>query len=223
MLFDLAFSECFVECFNASRPSVEICASRVHKSLMFNVGYDDCLFRCNVTVMNTGSCACPNHCFGNGRCHDDERGCVCLSGFSGRDCSLFDCSSSVCENKGECAIASDGFGICKCASGFTGFDCSTPVSASLSPPLFPSLFPNEQTWFHDKYGDAHPLFNASAVATIRLELSAFDYEYMIAPANEKNASHVHVTALIHNQVLDLAQKMKMSLKGERDLFFFFDS
>ncbi len=72
---------CGDTCFNASKPAVSICASRLHRTIRYNPG-SSCLFHCNVTALSVGSdCGCPNDCGDNGSCQ--QGACVCQAGWTG--------------------------------------------------------------------------------------------------------------------------------------------
>lgn len=58
--------------------------------------------------------------------------CVCISPYSGSDCSQVICSP-VCLNSGTCIVGGEGTAICSCTSGFEGTDCSTVVAAGSCP------------------------------------------------------------------------------------------
>jgi hypothetical protein len=208
VLFAAALAvECSDKCYDPSKPSILICASRLHRTMPINVG-SSCLFHCNVTALSVGACGCPNGC-PNGSCSGGK--CVCNAGFAGADCSLLDCSVNACAH-GSCEVGKDGFGLCVCDEGFTGPLCAVAVASNLQPPNLSSLFPDERVW-HDIYGDDHPLFNMTAVTTVRLQVAPHDYEYLVAPSNDHNASKVPCVALISNQALSVYQPMFLSLKG----------
>ena len=56
---------------------------------------------------------CPNSCFGNGICMGIS--CLCNTGWSGKDCSVYDCKDvNNCSGFGECV----GPNQCKCRGGW---------------------------------------------------------------------------------------------------------
>jgi hypothetical protein len=114
-------------------------------------------------------------------------------------------------NNGDCLLGSDGFGLCACSAKFTGPFCNISVVAANNAPVLPPLFPT--VWRDTKYGDEHPLFNMTAVATVRLVMRESDFLYMIDPRNEHNESKVPVSIILHNEVVSLDISGKISLKG----------
>lgn len=109
----------------------------------------------------------------------------------------------------------DPVGLCTCDAGWVGPYCETPRASYLSTPAFPSQFPNEAPYQpHDEYHDQHPVFNVTTVATIRLTVSDWEYEYMVSPSNIRNASKVSAHMVFDNGVISKTfSSIGLSLKG----------
>ena len=127
---------------------------------------------CAVMTYYYGSCGCPNDCFESykqGKCSMDGT-CSCEFGWAGKDCSLVTygnpCSlhgTLIPRGSDENEFPID---YCDCDDGFTGIDCSSPVfSAGFLP--WGNIFDGSEYTKEDKYGDNHPIWNTSLIATIR--------------------------------------------------------
>lgn len=68
----------------------------------------------------------PVPCLNGGKCVDEINGyhCVCLPGFTGRQCAtnIDECEFSPCENGATCVDRINGFE-CVCRRGFSGIRC----------------------------------------------------------------------------------------------------
>ena len=127
---------------------------------------------CMVMTYYPGPCGCPNNCFADsdqGVCGPDGT-CSCSDGWTGQDCSLVDIGNP-CSLHGQ-LIAPDSessvfpFSYCQCDNGFTGVDCSSPVFTDGYLP-WGNIFEGDPYTSKDEYGDDHPLWNTSLIATIR--------------------------------------------------------
>lgn len=107
--------------------------------------------------------------------------------------------SSLC-NHGTCDDSSFPIPVCVCEAGWTSTFCNVPVS-NLSSVAFPSLFPNETTYYDDPFEDLHPVFNLSSVASIYINLPEVDYLYLIDPRNAFNETKKSASFFFHNEVM----------------------
>ena len=82
------------------------------------------------------------------------------------------------------------FTYCRCDAGWTGTDCST-AEFSLGTVPWGTLVGDDSDVYtsQDKYGDAHPVWNISVLATIRVTLKNEDYLYLLQPWNLYNESY----------------------------------
>lgn len=175
----------------------------------------NCYDQCYVMTQYQGSCGCPNDCYqsyGQGRCENSK--CVCINGFTGDDCSL-PTSGHSCSNHGKIVDDNFPFFYCECDNGFTGTDCSTPVFSFGSTP-WGTLFPGDVYSDKDDYGDDHPIWNISVLATIRLDLNPDDYLYLLNPQNLESDIYfpctMHFDSGRHN-VQTSIENVGMRLKG----------
>jgi hypothetical protein len=128
--------------------------------------------QCSVMTYYPGPCGCPNNCFEaskQGQCSGDGM-CVCEKGWTGKDCSLV-AYENLCSYHGKLIPRGSEdsefeFDYCLCDDGFTGIDCSSPVFSSGTLP-WGNVFDGEEYTKEDKYGDDHPVWNTSLIATIR--------------------------------------------------------
>ena len=73
-----------------------------------------------------------SRCSYNGECNADQT-CTCSQGYSGVDCSLFNCSQvNNCSNAGTC-VAPD---VCACDEAYDGPACAYPAAANENAPQF---------------------------------------------------------------------------------------
>ncbi|KAF0698167.1 hypothetical protein As57867_011166, partial [Aphanomyces stellatus] len=85
-------------------------------------GTTSCVCKCGYSGA-TCAIGCLNSCSGKGTCGADNT-CACNHGFTGRDCSQYDCpigtDSMVCSGNGRCLENAT----CACRPGFQGANCS---------------------------------------------------------------------------------------------------
>lgn len=127
---------------------------------------------CFVMTYYPGPCGCPNNCFegfNQGTCTADGV-CACAEGWTGRDCSLVSkgnpCSLHGTLVEPDSEKSKFPFAYCQCDSGFTGVDCSSPVFSDGYLP-WGNIFDGDAYTSKDMYGDDHPIWNTSLIATIR--------------------------------------------------------
>lgn len=86
------------------------------------------------------------------------------------------------KDRGTC-IQVSGYDTCLCQAGYGGFDCS--AKTPLLPAIAPAFGPSEPSQYtsNDKYGNNNPLFNEATIATIWLEVSQSDLEWMMNAVN----------------------------------------
>ncbi len=169
-----------------------------------NLGASGC-YMCSCLTMTyyEGICGCPNDCFsdfGLGHCSDDGT-CSCNSSWGGKDCSL-PMYGNVCGLHGKIIMPNDKssafpFEYCQCDDGWTGIDCSSPIFRGKSLP-WGNVFDGDYYTSEDKYGDDHPVWNISTLATIRLEMNESDYVNLLQPWNLYNQTYAKVNVYFDN-------------------------
>lgn len=142
--------------------------------------------------------------------------CVCDSQWSGYDCSL-PSITNICSNNGEIINDNDGSFICICNDNYTGIDCSTNIFEFGNAPwgnILPSTS-DEEYQPSDEYGDNHPIFNVSTLASIRVTMLPDDYVYLLTPSNfEANNNYVHSNITFYNNKYNFTMKnIGIKLKG----------
>ena len=145
----------------------------------------DCYSYCGVAVLYAGRCGCPNDCgadSGHGSCSVSNASalCVCTAGWGGPDCLSVRCPSNGCGGHGTCVSGVGAADYCRCEAGYTGTYCSEPV---LRMPQPVGVFPNAPPLFSPAYayGDLHPVFNVSVLATWDITMSPEDLLHVIDP------------------------------------------
>ena len=64
---------------------------------------------------------------------------------------------------------------------------------------YPNLFPNETDyWAKDKYEDFHPIFNLSQIASVHLQMSEANLEYILNPLNSYTQDYVSANFTFKN-------------------------
>lgn len=172
-----------------------------------------------------GLCGCPNDCFADlhrGRCSTSgtSRTCICKAGYSGRDCSL-PTSVNTCSSHGTLLTPGEtesifDFDYCHCDTGWTGTDCST-VEFALGTVPWGTLIGNDSDVYtsKDKYGDNHPVWNISVLASIRVTLKEEDYLYLLQPWNLYNHSYKPGSVSFDNgHVQETFQNVGVRIKGQ---------
>lgn len=179
---------------------------------------EQCYDACFIMAYYQGTCGCPNNCgayFGHGECLNNS--CVCAQDFTGIDCSL-PSSSNDCSLHGKVMTPTSSksefpFVYCQCDDGWTGTDCSTPTLNIGSTP-WGTLFDTEEYTSEDKYGDDHPIWNISVLATVRIELNESDYLDLLQPWNLYNESYAHATVHFDNgNVRETIENVGFRVKG----------
>ncbi len=173
-------------------------------------GTADCLWKCNVTALWPGTCLCPGNCSGQ-PC--TSQGCSCEAPWGGRDCSVLGtCEGAPC-NHGSCETDQSGALFCNCEAGWTSSWCDVRTP-SLQQVAFPLLFPDEPQYFDDCFGDSHPMFNLSTVATICLTMTDEDYAYIVDPQNSVNETKRPATVWFRNEVMSVTSAVGVSISGQ---------
>eukprot|EP01033_Poteriospumella_lacustris_P012876 gene12876-9208_t len=169
------------------------------------VDTDYCYATCGLMAQYAGSCGCANDCqaaVGQGKCDSSVGLCICSPGWGGNDCSLPK-AGNPCSYHGELVVGGSTksqfpFDYCVCDAGFTGVDCSSPLFAGSALP-WGELYPDVPQYApSDAYGDAHPVFNVSHFATIRVVLDDNDYVSLLLPDNLYNESYAAATVFFDN-------------------------
>mmetsp|Transcript_7027 Transcript_7027/g.29856 ORF Transcript_7027/g.29856 Transcript_7027/m.29856 type:complete len:617 (+) Transcript_7027:25-1875(+) len=155
-----------------------------------------CDVRLNVTgIMYAGDCGCPNDCMSmsfQGSCQNGT--CVCEDGWGGPDCSQVVCPEFDCRSRGVCQ-AGNSTAYCECEAGFAGTDCNI---ASVTVPPVTETVPSTQYSSWDDYGNDHPLFNVSTVATVKLTMSESDLQWLLDPTNKYSKEYMPADFWIYN-------------------------
>lgn len=165
-----------------------------------------CYGVCGVMVYYEGICGCPNDCsasVGQGKCSELNM-CTCSEGFGGYDCSI-PILGSVCTSHGKLIEGSSvessfPFDYCVCETGWTGTDCSSEIVISNNTP-WGTLFDDAVYSSEDIYGDDHPIWNISTLATVRIELDNDDYIDLLQPWNLYNETYASATMHFDNGVV----------------------
>eukprot|EP00030_Apusomonadida_sp_AF-17_P003014 a343836_39.p1 GENE.a343836_39~~a343836_39.p1 ORF type:complete len:612 (+),score=203.34 a343836_39:197-1837(+) len=185
-----------------------------------------CFFGCNASVLWPGPCGCPNNCgaISNlGTCVTSTGSCKCAPNYGGPDCTtLVSCGANArvaCSGHGNC-VQGPAIATCACDSGFTGTTCSAPLANWLTTPAFPPMFPNEPVYYADPYGDGNPLFNTSVIATIRIQMSPQDYEYLLVPSSAYDQDDVRANMSFTNGLISFDLSVGVRLKGAYSRRFF---
>jgi len=97
-------------------------------SCPFDCVNGECIEELGFCKCETGFCSetcttdlvCNPSCKNNGFCDVSLGECVCISGYTGQDCSSLVCNP-VCKNEGTCDLTT---GTCDCEPGYSGEDCS---------------------------------------------------------------------------------------------------
>ena len=163
------------------------------------------IFQTQMGFVSPGVCGCPNNCnnqtidgFSKGVCQPSGT-CQCIKGWTGDDCSTADCSKSsqTCLGNGKCGSVEDS-DVCQCKTGWTGDDCSVPLV-----PITPvkSTIPSTQYSSWDNYGNNHPIFNESTIATIHLTIDDSDLLFLLNPDNKQSDTYVKSGFLFYNQII----------------------
>lgn len=189
--------------------SVTFCGTDMltHSTSFEAMDTDHCYATCGLMAQYEGICGCPNDCLSSvkqGSCDTSSLVCVCAPGWGGEDCSLPTVENS-CSFHGKLILAGSSdskfpnFDYCSCDANWTGTDCSTPVFTGGNLP-WGELYPETPSQYSssDKYGDDHPLFDISKLATIRVTLDAKDFRTLLLPANLYNESYASATMSFDN-------------------------
>lgn len=184
-----------------------------------------CYAQCSVNFLHLGPCGCPNDCYaeiGQGTCSDNT--CKCADGWGGKDCSAISCNTSngksgnKCSNHGVCKSQSAALGgdICQCEPGFTAYDCSVPIPQALrNYGVLPygEIQTGAPYYKKDNYGDAHPFFNTSVIATVKITLSDADFASLLAYETLYTQEYVPATLSFSNGVISKNTPITFRVKG----------
>lgn len=144
-------------------------------------GDSSCSHLCDLYALWPGTCECPNNCYQNfnqGNCYNSS--CLCNEGWAGPDCSQIRCPN-YCSGNGACVHSASG-DYCSCASGYSGLDCAFSDSG-LNPVPFGDLLPMRPYYVNDSYGDFHPLWNVTVMATVQISINETDLIWMLDEHN----------------------------------------
>lgn len=205
---------CSASCSNGGNTSVNpflLCGTD-GKSRVGDPDTVECLFKCNVAIMNAGTCECPNDCgsaFSRGLCVAGE-GCVCWKGWTGVDCSTPN-NQVACHGYGVVKQGPQG-SYCLCEAGFGGSECL--ASKKLSPLPFGYLTSDDPCSTDPYCHTTHPIFNLSNVAVLNLQLNPESLLYLLSPANAYNGSWVEdVNVTLVQSIVSSHSGAKMKLGG----------
>lgn len=167
-----------------------------------------CYQHCNISAVYAHSCECPNFCssFVNlpsqGSC--TSQNCACNAGYAGQDCSLISCPSNSCNNHGKC-IANDGSSFadwCQCSDGYiSGHAGCLSQYAQVENLPYKQVIPGDQYTALDKYGDEHPVFNKTTIASIHVQIAEHDLQRLVDPATLKQLDWIPVNFTFENDVI----------------------
>jgi len=178
-----------------------------------------------------------------GACSSDGTQCQCKPGWTGPDCSIITCGNNQnnnikigstggnsCLGRGKCvttmfksqdpqsANADVRYDYCECQPGYTsGLNgCVAREQPSLQGLAYPELFPELGPYYaDDPYGDNHPLFNLSKVASIQVEMDERDYLELIYPNTVREVDYKPVNFTFDNGVVrERLEMVGMKLKGK---------
>jgi hypothetical protein len=176
-----------------------------------------CYTNCGIMSLYEGICGCPNECFNSynrGKCMENNgiNMCICKSGWSGKDCSIPN-EFNTCNNNGEILKNEDFFFYCKCNEGYTGIDCSSETIEITNTP-WGNVFDTKVYTKYDTYKDLHPIFNISVLATIRVEMTEEEYNYLLEPKNLYNESYVNAKIHFDNgNIKETFDEVGIKIKG----------
>lgn len=227
LLCTAAANECTDQCDidnGGSGIPAEFCGTDFeHYKTYSGVFKDDCYAECGVMVQYEGSCGCPNDCYssmGRGACDLNQSLCICVNGFDGPDCSL-PSAGNICSLHG--MIVPSGnmgslfpFDYCECDAGWTGTDCSSVIFQAGDSHPWKTIFGSSKDVYtsHDEYGDEHPIFNISVLATIRVELNPADLLHLLQPWNLYNESYAPATMHFDNGIVrETVEGVAFRVKG----------
>lgn len=135
-----------------------------------------CYRSCNVSLLNSGPCSCPNYCYqhlSRGSCLDpssssSSSSCQCWPEWSGADCSL-PSPLNQCGSRGSLVESSfSRLPFCSCRSGYSGAHCQHW-------PIIPDIL--------NQVPD--PVFNLSRVASIRIYVPTPSLITLLTPSTPK--------------------------------------
>ena len=169
-----------------------------HKSHSDAFYDNDCYDLCGVMTYYEGPCGCPNEChaaFGQGICGSDSV-CACADGWGGEDCGL-PTASNKCSLHGKTSNKNFPFDYCLCDAGWTGVDCSS-MEPEVAPAPWGTIYDGVKAYYGDDYEDAHPIWNVTVMATVRVELPEDAYLFLLAPENLYNETYTEATVHFDN-------------------------
>ena len=187
------------------------------------VDNDYCYFNCNVGALYQGPCGCPNNCYsdiGRGMCSTSGEAplCICEDSWTGVDCSMPG-AKSTCSNHGTLVHSSSSEAslfefLCVCDDGFTGNDCSSPVFPLGNTP-WGDIYDLPSYSSKETYGDHHPIWNITVLATIHVDMDPEDYRQHMLPENVyNNNSYSRATFHFDNGVIrQTISNVGMKTKG----------
>jgi spore coat protein CotH len=148
---------------------------------------------------------------GQGNCGADGV-CNCALGWAGEDCSQ-PTVGNTCSLHGSVESSEFPFSYCRCDDGWTGIDCSTHALQAGSAP-WGSIF-DETVYYDDKYGDDHPVWNISVLATIRVEIDEELFRELLLPVNLYNETYAPATVHFDNGVVqETLDSVGFKVKGQ---------
>ena len=165
-------------------------------------------------VQYEGVCGCPNGCFsdvGYGSCVMADHSssvppiCVCSPSFTGADCSQ-PTTSNTCSLHGKIVSPSSKsssfpFDYCSCELGFSGIGCETESLIASSHPWKTVFGSSDDVYPNDDYKDDHPVFNISALATLRIEIDPAALLNLLLPENLYTEDYAPATLFFDNGIV----------------------
>ena len=178
--------------------------------------YDNhCYDQCGVMTYYEGQCGCPNECFnafGQGVCGSDSK-CHCTDGWTGDDCSQTS-ATNKCSLHGQIKNKAFPFDYCECDAGWTGIDCSS-AEPKVKPAPWGTIFDDMKAYYGDDYDDAHPVWNITVMATVRVVLDEAAYINLLEPWNLYNATYTPATVYFDNgHVQETYEQVGFKIKGQ---------
>jgi len=224
---------------------IEFCSIEDTTMLLPSNAWMEFTCTCNVSMWYADKCGCPNYCMNNIHANDVRgtcKGnfisnnnnnnnlvskCQCENGWQGEDCSLVSCPLNKCSNRGRCIPATAATNTsqavvvvdrCECEPGFQSgaLACVVPQQQQV-PPLLPlgQLVPGTQYAGSDPYGDDHPVFNKSRIATIHITVDETEFKQLLDIRYIKEVGPIRANFSFDNGIVsEHLYDIAMDIKGQ---------